>query len=174
VSINKVVKPTIDNKILVFSLSWEKNPALDALYNNILLRFERVLDRLGGRFAEYEDDEKKRRKIHFHSFRGYVKSTISDLGLSDYSEYYISHQASVYWQRSQKEKNELFRKVEPYLTYLDFSSLERHGADIRTKMDAIEKENIELKQNINKIMEMIQQNPKLAHIKPEVLSKKAP
>jgi integrase len=172
ISINKVVKPTINDQILIFTSSWEKDPTLDALYNNMLYRFERVLDRLGGKFAEHEDDEKKRRKIHFHSFRAFVKSTISDLGLSDYSEYYITHHASVYWQRSQKEKNELFRKVEPYLTYLDFSSLERHGADIRTKMDAIEKENIELKKDINKIMEMIQQNPKLAQVKPEALRKK--
>jgi hypothetical protein len=84
------------------------------------------------------------------------------LGLSDYSEYYIGHHTRIYWQRSQKEGNELFRRIEPYLTFLDFSSLERHGANIQAKLNSIEKKNTELRENINKIMEMIQQNPDLA------------
>ena len=33
----------------------------------------------------------KRRKITLHSFRRWVKSTISDLGYADYSEYFIGH-----------------------------------------------------------------------------------
>lgn len=49
------------------------------------MAFEKTLDRLGGKYAEYEDDNGKRRKITLHSFRRFVKGTISDLGLADYS-----------------------------------------------------------------------------------------
>ena len=38
----------------------------------------------------------------------------------------------------------------------------------------MEQENRELRANINKIMEMIQQNPELAKVKPEALTRKKP
>jgi predicted nuclease with TOPRIM domain len=46
---------------------------------------------------------------------------------------------------SDKEKAELFKKIAPHLTFMDYSALERQGADIQTKLDTMEKENIELK-----------------------------
>jgi hypothetical protein len=33
-----------------------------------------------------------------------------------------------------QEKLELFQKIEPYLTYLDYSELEARGADVETKL----------------------------------------
>jgi hypothetical protein len=107
------------------------------------LQFERTLDQLR---VGYEDVTKRRRKISFHSFRRYVKSTISDLGYSDYSEWFIGHAGSTYYRKSEKEKYELFKnKIEPYLTYLDFSFLERHGADMRTRIEELIQENQILK-----------------------------
>ena len=55
------------------------------------------------------------------------------------SEYFIGHSGSTYYRKTEKEKAELFNKIEPYLTYLDFASLERKGADIQTKMDTFRK-----------------------------------
>ena len=70
---------------------------------------------MGGVYAEYEDGpdntKYRRRKITFHSFRRFVKSTISDLGFSDYSEYFIGHAGSTYYRKSDKEKAELFRRL---------------------------------------------------------------
>jgi hypothetical protein len=40
------------------------------------------------------------------------------------------------------------------------------------RIEIMEQENRELRANINKIMEMIQLNPKLANVKPEALVKK--
>jgi hypothetical protein len=104
--------------------------------------------------------------------RRFVKSTISDLGFSDYSEWYIGHEGSTYYRRSEKEKLELFNKIEPYLTFLDQTTLERKGADMSNRIEIMEQENRELKTSINKIMELIQQNPKLANVKPEILTRK--
>jgi hypothetical protein len=39
----------------------------------------------------------RRRQITLHSFRRFVKTTISDLGYSDFSEYFIGHNGSTYW-----------------------------------------------------------------------------
>ena len=60
-----------------------------------------------------------------HSFRRFVKTTISDLGYADYSEYFIGHAGSTYWRKKDSEKAEIFRKIEPYLTFLNVHQLER-------------------------------------------------
>lgn len=78
-----------------------------------------------------------RRLITFHSFRRFVKSTISDLGFGDYSEYFIGHSGSTYYRKTDKEKAELFKKIEPFLTYTDILMLERKGNDTKTKIDEL-------------------------------------
>jgi len=67
------------------------------------------------------------RQITFHSFRRFVKTTISDLGYSDFSEWLIGHYGSTYWTKKDSEKAEIFRRAEPYLTFLNIPKLERQG-----------------------------------------------
>jgi integrase len=137
--------PAQDSKALIFALYQRlenQNPA--NLYSDIDAAFARTLDRIGkGSF----EDNNRRRKITLHSFRRFVKSTISDLGFGDYSEYFIGHSGSTYYRKTDKEKEELYKKIEPFLTFLDFPSLERRGVDIQSKMEALEKENQALLQN---------------------------
>jgi hypothetical protein len=73
-----------------------------------------------------------------HSFRRFVKSTISDLGYSDYSEWFIGHSVSTYYRKKESEKVDIFRKIEPYLTFLNIYELERQGADIQSKIEELE------------------------------------
>ena len=42
------------------------------------------------------NSNKIRRKNTLHSFRRFVKTTISDLGYADYSEWFIGHAGSTY------------------------------------------------------------------------------
>lgn len=56
-----------------------------------------------------EDENETRRKITLHSFRRYVKVTISDLGYSDYSEWFIGYSDSTYWKK-QIMKRQRFSK----------------------------------------------------------------
>ena len=88
-----------------------------------------------------EDGNEQRRQITLHSFRRFVKTTISDLGYADYSEYFIVHSGSTYWHKKESEKAEIFRRVEPYLTFLNVHQLERQGADIQTKVEELEQVN---------------------------------
>jgi integrase len=108
-----------------------------ALYVHLVRQFELTLDRIG--FSEREDNN-RRRKITLHSFRRFVKSTISDLGYQDYSEWFIGHSGSTYYRKKDSEKAELFRKIEPYLTFLDYSELEARGADVVTKLQEKDKQ----------------------------------
>src|SRR6187431_3523560 len=76
----------------------------------------------------------------------FVKSTISDLGYGDYSEWFIGHSGSTYWCKKDSEKAELFRKIEPYLTFLNIHQLERQGADIQSKVEELEDVNSSLRE----------------------------
>jgi hypothetical protein len=70
-----------------------------------------------------------------------VKTTISDLGYADFSEWFIGHSGSTYWTKKDSEKAEIFLKIEPYLTFLNIHQLERQGADIQTKVEELEQLN---------------------------------
>jgi integrase len=137
---------------LVFASSFDdtnnfenfREQVIDHLYVTLLVSFEKIIDQLK---VGYEDISKRRRKITLHSLRRFVKSTISDLGFSDYSEWYIGHEGSTYYRRSEKEKLELFKKIEPHLTFLDQTSLERKGADLESKIDTLEQENTMLRKH---------------------------
>ncbi|MFZ0325660.1 MAG: hypothetical protein WBP64_09995 [Nitrososphaeraceae archaeon] len=85
-------------------------------------------------------------QITLHSFRRFVKTTISDLGYADFSEYFIGHSGSTYWRQKDLEKAEIFRTIEPYLTFLNVHQLERQGADIQTKVEELEELNQSLRQ----------------------------
>ena len=102
------------------------------------------MDRL--RKGEIEDNNERRRQVTFHSFRRFVKTTISDLGYADYSEYFIGHSVSTYWRKKESEKAEIFRKIEPYLTFLNIHQLERQGADILSKVNELEEVNQSLRE----------------------------
>jgi integrase len=121
---------------------------LKNFYNILLLQFQKTLDRNGmgskeeGNRNNLSSNENKnrsiRRKITLHSFRRFVKTTISDLGYADYSEWFIGHSGSDYWRKKENEKAEIFQKIEPYLTFLNIQQLKRQGADLETKIEELQ------------------------------------
>jgi integrase len=138
--------PAIDPNHLIFAVnSHNIDPNPQNIYYNISNDFAKTLDRMGR--GAYEDNNKRRRKITLHSCRRFTFGTISDLGYSDYASWFIGHTGSTYYRKTEKEREELFRKIEPSLTFLDFPSLERKGADMQSKVDILERENQALRQN---------------------------
>ena len=129
--------PVKDDIDLVFAVYQNKNlPNPLSLYQDLVRSFAKTLDRMGK--GAREDGNGRRRQITLHSFRRFVKTTISDLGYADYSEYFIGHSGSTYWREKDSKKAEIFCKVQPYLTFLNIHQLERHGADIQTKVEELE------------------------------------
>ncbi|MGI9011915.1 MAG: tyrosine-type recombinase/integrase [Nitrososphaeraceae archaeon] len=105
-------------------------------YYHMAALFSRTLDRIG--MGSREESNERRRKITLHSLRRFTKSTISDLGYSDYSEWFIGHAGSTYWRKKDSEKAEIFKKIEPYLTFLNIHQLNRQGADLETKIEELQ------------------------------------
>ena len=137
--------PSIKNTDLVFAVYQNKQtPDTSSLYTELAGSFAKTLDRMGK--GEREDSNERRRQVTLHSFRRFVKTTISDLGYADYSEYFIGHSGSTYWRKKESEKAEIFRKIESYLTFLNIHQLERQGADIMSKVNELEEVNHSLRE----------------------------
>lgn len=142
---------------------------IHSLYTLLASSFEKLMNQLK---IGYEDDTKRRHKISFHSMRRAFKSMLANLTNTDFSEWALNHRGSPYYQVSEADKYKIFKKIESEITFLDQAIITEKHADIQSQLDTMKKENQELRDNIHKIMEMIQENPKLARVKPEVLVKK--
>jgi hypothetical protein len=64
----------------------------------------------------------------------------------DYSKYFIGTIRFFLQAQKDSEKDDIFRKIEPYLTFLNIHQLERQGADIQTKVGELEELNQSLRQ----------------------------
>ena len=127
--------------------SFNSTNRLKNFYNTLVLQFQKTLDRNDMGSKEEGNDNniirsentnnRVRRKITLHSFRRFVKTTISDLGYADYSEWFIGHSGSTYWRKKDNDKAEIFQKIEPYLTFLNIQQLKRQGADLETKIEEL-------------------------------------
>jgi integrase len=134
----------------------------EGLYDYFSEAFAELVDTLDGQSDKDDASNNgiirklgERRKVTLKTFRDLVKSTISDLGYSDYSEWMIGHAGSTYYQKPEKERKELFRKLEPYLTYLDVASLEAKGADVEAKTQQVITENLSLKQQVDELYRVL-------------------
>jgi hypothetical protein len=53
---------------------------------------------------------------------------------------------TTHWRNKGSEKAEVFRKIEPYLAFLNINHLERQGADILSKVNELEEVNQSLRE----------------------------
>jgi integrase len=174
-----------DENDLVFTVFRNKNP--NTLYVKVLKEFQKLLE-IVGLNERKEGGTQMRRKITLHSFRRFTKSVISDQAGQDYSEWFLGHSKSPYYTKKESARMEIYAtKCMKYLTFLDYTTLETTGRNIEAKL--LEKDNEmqamktrheqdmktmreEMNKQFGQIMSMIQQNPILAQVKPEALTKK--
>jgi hypothetical protein len=78
-------------------------------YRDLIRSFANTLDRSGR--GDRKEGNERRRQITFHSFRRFVKTTISDLGYADFSEWFIGHSGSTYWTNQRRQR--YFAKLSP-------------------------------------------------------------
>lgn len=132
---------------------WRKNindnPSPGGVYDALAKAYKQLTDTLDMK------SRNGRKEITFHSLRRFAKSTISDLGQQDYSEWFIGHSGSTYYRKTDKERAEIFRKVEPYLTFLDVAQLEAKGADQQTRLDQMQIELQKEREERTKLYELL-------------------
>jgi integrase len=163
-TITEIRTPEKADTDLIFAVYQSKEaPNPRNLYFEFAKSFAKTLDSMGK--GDREDGVSyRRREITLHSFRRFVKTTIFDLGYGDYSEWFIGHSGSTYWRKKESEKAELFKKIEPYLTFLNIHQLERQGADIQSKVEELEDLNSSLRER-DKV-----KDDAIAHLSDQLLS----
>ncbi|HEV8406241.1 MAG TPA: tyrosine-type recombinase/integrase [Nitrososphaera sp.] len=134
-SVSEQINPVKRHTDLVFAVYHKdgSNPKLLHLYQDFRDAMQVALKNAG--LLEYEDGPAKRMKITLHSFRRFVKTTISALGQVEFSEYMLGHAGSPYFRMKDQDKIEMFVKMEQYLTFLDYSDLEAKGADFQSQLE---------------------------------------
>ena len=163
-TITEIRTPEKEDTDLIFAVYQSREaPNPKNLYFDFAKHFAKTLDSMGKGDRE-DGGSYRRREITLHSFRRFVKTTISDLGYSDYSEWFIGHSGSTYWRKKESEKAELFKKIQPYLTFLNIHQLERQGADIQSKVQELEDLNSSLRER-DKV-----KDDAIAHLSDQLLS----
>jgi hypothetical protein len=73
-----------------------------------------------------EDGVYKRRKVTFHSFRRFVKTTITNQTRNDaYSEWFLGHTKSPYYTNKPDELRRIYKEdCMKYVTFLDYPTAE--------------------------------------------------
>lgn len=109
-----------------------------SIYTKLIRQFQQLLSVAG--FSERKEGM-NRRKITLHSFRRFVKTTISDCVGKEYSEWFLGHAKSSYYVSKQEIRAATYNeKCMKYLTFLDYTTLEATGKNIEAKLSEKEKE----------------------------------
>ncbi|AIF83831.1 site-specific recombinase XerD [Candidatus Nitrososphaera evergladensis SR1] len=130
-------------------------PDLRSVYVHLNHAFVETLDRNG---RGQKEENKRRRKITFHSLRRFVKTQISTLGYAEFSEYFIGHTSTVnmvYFAETHEKLVQIFKKCEPALTLLDVTSMEARQRDFETRLQKAEQEALDAKNSTAQMEQII-------------------
>ena len=179
----KIDKQTSESLVFqVFNIN-SRNVEPQTIYNKLVQQFHVLLDEVG--FGQRKDGM-QRRQITFHSFRRFVKTTISNSPAgSDYSRWFLGHTKSSYYVPKFAVRAEIYStKLMKYFTFLEYPTIAATGRNLEARINEMEKEKQIMNQKheqemqglreqtdrkLNEIIMIIQKNPKLARLKQEVL-----
>ena len=142
---------TINDKYIFGGVSASKRPteySVRIAENSLQRMLLRVIKKTPDLQEKMEND---RNKIHFHGFREYCKTKLSNTVGQDYSELILGHEegmSGIYYALQDSEKAELYLKAEMVLTISDFSSVEK-------EQRILIKQNTELQRQIDDIKKQL-------------------
>jgi len=106
-------KNEMQSDTLIFSIQ-KRSKSAETIYFKMLHQFEKL------QTIANKDERKeysRRRKITLHSFRRTCFSIINDNTNSQFADWLLGHNHSVYWAHTEKERREIYRtKCMPFLT----------------------------------------------------------
>ena len=109
-----------------------------SIYIKLVTGFQQLLELAG--FSDRKEGM-RRHKITLHSFRRFVKTTISDCAGKEYSEWFLGHAKSSYYVNKPEVRADTYaEKCMKYLTFLDYTILEATGKNIEARVSEKEKE----------------------------------
>jgi integrase len=147
---------------LIFSSrawNWTEHKYPTGLYDSLLEDFQKLLKETG-LSERKEDGVFKRRKISFHSFRRFVKTTIANQTRnSDYSEWFLGHTKSPYWVNKPGERKKIYKEdCMKFLTFMSYDTVEEIARNTNEELKILRKENERLRQEITESHSESKQN----------------
>lgn len=93
-----------------------------------------------------KQNENGQRMIHFHAFRKFFYTALSNVVGSNYAHALMGHHEylDTYYNLPDEKKRELYLKAEPDLTISDFAKIEKDLISVKKKQEEIEESHIEL------------------------------
>ena len=156
------------------------------IYNKLVQQFHELLDEVG--FGQRKDGM-QRRQITFHSFRRFVKTTISNSPAgSDYSRWFLGHTKSSYYVPKLAVRAEIYStKLMKYFTFLEYPTIAATGRNFDARINELEKEKQIMSQKheeemkslhermdrMDRIMKLMEHNPILTRAKKSALERLA-
>lgn len=133
-----------DNKPdhILFKLQDNDEEHKGKLYGRLSAHFKRLLEEIG-LDKRKDGDSRQRRQISFHSFRRFVKTTISDQGYEGFSEWLLGHRnevSNLYYNQKSHMRKDLYKKLEKHLTFLDTTLFKTKTREIESKLEQNEKD----------------------------------
>jgi integrase len=149
---------TLKNRVrsendLIFSTVNATDPY--GIYFKMSVEFQKVLE-AAGLASRKEDGVYRRRKITFHSFRRFIKTTIANQTRnSDYSEWFLGHKKSSYYVNKPEELKRIYKEdCMRYLTFLNYPTLEASARSLEDSLKRVETENMELKRQVAQLQQV--------------------
>ena len=104
-------------------------------------------------------NENGRNRIHFHAFRAWFKTQVTNTHQSDFAEALMGHKSLklVYYRQNAKDRLKIYLEVEPALTISDFTRVEATIEDLKAELVSVKLELEKQRQRIE-IAEKYQKN----------------
>ena len=117
--------PLLENQLKTLSEEERYNRSVDTTKSNIERMIQRTVDSIPELAKTHENGI---RDIHFHAFRAWFKTQVTDAQQSDFAEALMGHKSLNlrYYRQNDRKRLEIYRKVESALTISDFEKIEKN------------------------------------------------
>lgn len=84
-------------------------------------------------------NENGRNRIHFHAFRAWFKTQVTNAHQSDFAEALMGHKSLklLYYRQNPKDRQRIYLEVEPALTISDFTKVEATIEDLKAELASL-------------------------------------
>lgn len=96
----------------------------------------------------YQKNENGRNSVHFHAFRAWFKTQITNAHQSDFAEALMGHKSIklMYYRQNDKDRLKTYLEIEPALTVSDFTKVEKTIDEMQATIHSLKTELEKVKQ----------------------------
>jgi len=135
----------LENQIASMTEKEQYDRSVRSSKHALITMLSRVVDSIPDLATRHENDM---RDIHFHSFRYFFKTMVTDAVNSDFAEALMGHKSLklTYYKKNDEQRRKSYLKAEPALTISDYTAIEAELEKTQEKQKEIEETYYKFKQ----------------------------